>query len=87
MAAQPFIPPNYPRSFVIGICAILSGLAAGVVSVFGYWTGINLLGEIGRLLFFVCWVVGAAMFIIFIPNAWAGKYRNLPPRVWKDQVW
>ena len=24
---------------------------------------------------------------VYLPNVWAGRYANLPPRRWREQVW
>jgi hypothetical protein len=84
---RPFIPANFPKSFVIGICALLSGLVAGGLMMVGHWTGVSAVLEVARILFFACWAVAAIMFLIYIPNTWTGKYRNLPSRPWREQVW
>jgi hypothetical protein len=82
-----FIPPNYPKSFIIAMSAVMLALAAGGVAFLGYWLESAALVTIARYAFFACWGVATVMFVIFIPNTWAGKYRNLPSRPWRDQVW
>jgi hypothetical protein len=69
------------------MCALLSGLVAGGLAFFGGWIGVSVIVDVARLLFFACWVIATVMFLIFIPNTWAGKYRNLPSRPWREQVW
>jgi len=87
MADRPFIPANYPKSFVLFVLAGLGGLAAGGLTFLGFWIGSVLLENLGRLLFFGCWAAAAAMFVVFLPRAWSGRYRNLPAKPWREQVW
>ena len=85
--SEPFIPRDYPKSFVTGILAGLGGLLSGGVTFLGIWVEIGVLETLGKLLFFVCWATAVVMLAIFIPRSWAGRYRGLPPRPWKEQVW
>ena len=87
MRKRPFIPPNYPKSFVVCVIAGLIGLLFGGIAFLGAWLESVLLQNVGRFGFFASWAVAAAMFIIFLPRSWAGKYRDLQVRPWKDQVW
>jgi len=87
MTERAFIPPDYPKSFVLFIIAALIGLVFGGIAMLGAWLQITLLEFVGRSGFVACWAIAAAMFIIFLPRSWAGKYRGLPARPWKEQVW
>jgi hypothetical protein len=48
MTARPFIPRDAPRSLVIGVIAVLSGLAAGAITFLGHYLGSSILFEGGR---------------------------------------
>jgi hypothetical protein len=82
-----FIPPNYPKSFIVFVIAVLTGLVSGGILILRAWLESALLETIGRLAFFACSAVAAAMFAVFLPGSWTGKYRDLPSRPWKEQVW
>ena len=84
---RPFIPPHYPKSFVVFTIAGLTGLAFGGLAILSFYVKSDVLRFIGTAGFFVCWATMAGAFIIFLPRSWSGKYRNLPPRPWKDQIW
>jgi len=87
MAVSGFMPRNYPKSSVIFVIAILSGLASSGVAFLGGWLEVAPVETLGRIGFFAAWTVAALMFAVFLPNSWTGKYRDLPSRPWKEQVW
>ena len=84
---RPFIPPHYPKSLVIFTIAGFIGLAFGGLAILGFYVKSDVLRFIGTAGFLVSWATMAGTFIIFLPRVWSGKYRNLPPRAWKDQIW
>ena len=83
-----FIPANKPKSWVVFICACLMGLLVfGPIAAAGSIWGLSALYAIGYAGFIVTWCVGAASFIVFALGLVSGKYRELSPRSWRDQVW
>jgi hypothetical protein len=86
--SEPFIPRDKPKAWVIFICAgLIAVLGFGPLMFIGEWLQIGVLEWIGTTGFLLCWATAAAMSVILIPNTFAGKYRNLQPRPWKEQVW
>ena len=87
MTKRAFIPPNYPKSFVVFVISVLIGLVFGGIAILGVRLQITFLEYAGRSGFIASWTVAAAMFIVFLPRSWAGKYRELPAKPWKEQLW
>ena len=86
--SEPFIPRDKPKSWVIFICAGLIGLLGfGPLMFIGAWLHIRLIEWLGNTGFVLSWATMAAMSPILIANTFTGKYRNLKPRPWKEQVW
>ena len=77
MSERAFIPRNYPKSFVILIIALLSGLLSGGIAFLGAWLENTMVETIGRFCFFACWAAAAAMFAVFLPGILTDKYRDL----------
>ena len=86
--AEPFIPRDKPKSWVIGVCAGLCALL-----IFGPILGLAIFYEsvwlryVGMFGFFSCWCAFAASAIISISQLSSGRYENLVARDWKDQIW
>lgn len=86
--AEPFIPRDKPKSWVVVICASLCGLL-----VFGPFLGLAIfldssgLRYFGILGFTTCWVAAAVSGIIAILGIFSGRYKRLVARDWKDQIW
>jgi hypothetical protein len=86
--SKPFIPRDKPKSWVLFICAGLIGLLAfGPVIGLGIYLETNWLRRMGVAGFFVCWCVMAVSGVISVVGGLSGRYRNLEPKDWKDQVW
>ena len=84
---KPFIPRDKPRSWVVFICSGLLGMAVGVVG-FGFaWLGIKIIQAIAIALFILCWVICAISWLVFIFSLVSGRYSNLQPKSWSEQVW
>jgi uncharacterized membrane protein len=66
---------------------MLAGLGAGGLAILGIVNNILFLEYLGRMLIFVCWAVVMVCLSIGIPGAWSGKYRNLPEKPWREQLW
>jgi hypothetical protein len=86
--SQPFIPQNKPKSWVVFVCAGLIGLLCfGPFMLLAHFLEITPLLYIGKTGFFMC---VAAMFLtwpVFIFGLLTGKYKDIPARTWKEQVW
>ena len=85
--SAPFIPKDKPKSWVVGILAGLVGLAVGFVAFTAAWTGISWLKSIAVFLFALCWLVAATSWFVFIFGLLTGRYRNMQPREWSEQLW
>lgn len=84
---RPFIPRDKPKSGVIFILACLVGLAIGLVGFAAAWAGISWLKSIFMLLFFTCWLVAAASWFVLMFGMLTGRYRNMQPKEWREQLW
>ena len=86
--AAPFIPPDKPKSWVFGICAVLVALLIVAPLMFiSHGLNLPMIYELLGMGFVACWVVFAASWLVFIIGLLSGKYRQLEPRAWRDQVW
>lgn len=85
--SAPFIPRDKPRSWVVGVLAGLSGLAAGLVAFVGAWLGFAVVKFVGIVLFVACWLAFAGAWLVFMIGLVSGRYAKVEPREWSDQVW
>lgn len=86
-SAEPFIPNDKPRSWVITVCAGLMGLAVGFVAFLAAWLGLSALKAVAVTAFVLCWVVLAAFGLVFLAGLLTGRYSKVESRPWKEQVW
>lgn len=84
---KPFIPRDKPKSWVVGILAGLVGLAVGLCGLIAAWAGINWLESLAIFSFTVCWLVFAAMWFVFAFGQITGRYKNIQPKEWSEQLW
>ncbi len=84
---KPFIPKDKPKSWVIFILAGLIGLAVGLVGFAAAWAGISWLKGAAIFIFVLCWLVSAATWLVFIFGLLTGRYKNIQPREWGEQLW
>lgn len=84
---KPFIPNDKPKSWVIFILAGLIGLAVGLVGFAAAWAGISWLKRAAIFIFVLCWLVSAATWLVFIFGLLTGRYKNIQPREWSEQLW
>ena len=83
-----FIPKNKPKSWVIGVIAILIGLLlASPIMAIGAIYKIEIIKNIGIFIFLVCWGIAAIMWFLFIFGLLTGKYRNIELKEWSQQSW
>ena len=86
--SRPFIPQDKPKSWVIFVLAVLIGLLVfGPIGFLGAYFEVTELYLLAAFGFMSCWLVAAVTLIVFFAKLISGKYRNLPPRPWSDQVW
>ena len=85
---RPFLPRDKPKSWVIFIICCLTGLlVAGPIAVSGIAFQVEALTSVGTAIFWGCWIVGIAMWIVYISRSIAGHYKSIEDRDWDDQVW
>jgi len=85
---KPFISRDKPKSWVLFVLGCLCGLlVAGPIAISGVALKIQLVKTIGFSLFFSCWAFGAVMFIIYTFSFVKGRYKDIEPRDWKEQIW
>jgi hypothetical protein len=83
---RPFLPRNKPKFWVIGLLSGFIGLACGLVAFGAALLNLSairmlfsILMAVSVLVFFICWF-GCAF------GAVTGRYRNLQPKPWNEQV-
>ena len=85
---KPFFPKDKPKSWVVFISCILAGLLiAGPLLLSGIVFEIEALEFLGGILFWCCWIMAAAMWLVFILRSIAGHYREIEHRDWSEQIW
>ena len=84
---QAFLPRDKPRSWVVGVCAGLIGMAIGLLGFFSAWLGIKPVQAIAVFLFVICWLTSAVSWLFFLLRLISGQYRNLEPKEWQQQIW
>jgi hypothetical protein len=85
--AQPFIPTNKPRSWVIFNCACLLGIAFGLLGFVFTWVGLNVVAFLPISLFAISWLVAAIFWLVFMSGLLSGRYTKLQHKKWSEQVW
>ncbi|KNC67803.1 hypothetical protein AC626_08465 [Pseudoalteromonas rubra] len=78
---------NYPKSKVVFILCILSGIAIGLL---GFFLKQILPNYLYFLLVLVLWGLILTSFVCFFINLYGsltGKYKSLKKKSWKEQVW
>ena len=83
----PFFPRDKPRTWIIGVCAGLSGMTIGLVGLAFGLLGIRSIQLAALPLFGMCWTVFALSWIVFAFRLMTGNYKNLEAKDWNEQVW
>jgi len=82
------IPKDKPKSWVIMLLSCLKGLFVAIpVMLIGYYLKYETLLGVGMFIYAACWLIFAAMWIVYIIGSAKGKYYNVEERDWFDQVW
>ena len=85
---KPFIPRDKPKSLVIFILSGLSGiLITGPIMFIAMYLEIGILKSIGTILFYICWLIAALTFLVFVAGMLTDKYRNIQEQDWNKQLW
>lgn len=84
---KPFIPHDKPRSWVVGVLAGLSGLTVGLIALAAAALGIASVKSFAIALFVVCWATCALSGLVFASGLITGRYANLKPKKWSEQLW
>jgi len=84
---KPFIPRDKPRSWVIGVLAGLSGLGVGLIAFAAAALSIEWVKVVAITLFVACWATFAVSWLVFVSGLITGRYANLEPRNWSEQLW
>jgi hypothetical protein len=83
-----FIPRDKPKSWVLGILALLAGLFVAVPIVLaGHYLHLGFIKGLGTFLFAFCAITFFCMWVIGLVKALTGRYRRIEERDWKDQTW
>ena len=86
--AEPFIPRDKPKSWIIAICAgLLALLGFGPLLFISAYFEVRWLLTLASIGFSACVLAVFAMWAIFIPRLLAGHYRRIEQRSWADQLW
>lgn len=85
---KPFIPRDKPRSWVVFILSVLTGLLLASPMMFiGRYLYLELISSVGEFIFSVCWTTGFIFLSVFIFSMLSGKYRNITEQDWGKQRW
>lgn len=84
---KPFFPRDKPKSFVLAILFVLIGLVCGLLAFAGAALNVAFLRSLGTTLFLGCWLVAFPSLVLFNIKNFAGRYRGLDEKDWKDQEW
>ena len=85
---RPFIPRNKPKSWVLAILAVLTGLFVAVpIMLAGHYLHLGFIKGLGTFVFCFCVITFFCMWVIGLVKMLAGKYRCIEERDWKDQMW
>jgi hypothetical protein len=84
---RPFLPTDKPKFWITFVLAGLTGLAAGLVAFVSSLAGLELVSNVFKVVFVICWAIGAFSCIGLFAGTLTGKYQNLTDQRWKDQLW
>ena len=85
---KPFIPTDRPKSWVVFIIAVLSGLLIGGPVLFaGTIYGLSFLRTLGMIIFVGAWAIGFVMWSVYAVGTLRGKYSDLTDQPWSEQLW
>lgn len=83
-----FIPRDKPKTWVICVSSSLIALLVTAPTILaGVYLGSDFLKGVGVAGFLLCWATLAVSGVVFACRMLTGKYRNIEPREWKDQIW
>ena len=60
----------------VGLIGFLAGMAE-----------IRAISLVAALIFVACWCVAVLSWLLFTVRWVTGRYRNLQPRPWREQIW
>jgi hypothetical protein len=86
-STEPFFPTDKPRSWVIAVSSGLLGLLMGLCAFGADWFEFQFLKTIFVYGFVACWVTLAIFGLILLVGLVSGKYQEIEPRPWSEQVW
>lgn len=82
-----FIPRDKPKSLVIFILSLLTGLLIAVpLAIISILIKIKILAYASKYLLIFCGTVCLIMWIIFFFKGLNGEYKNVDSKPWKDQL-
>lgn len=84
---RPFIPTDKPKSWVLFILACLTGIAIGLIAFIAAYNELNVVAKIVSPFFFICWLIAAVNWFIFMFGLLTGRYKKIEHRSWNEQVW
>ena len=83
-----FIPKDKPKSWIIFIISVLSGLLiASPIMILGYFLDLSFLRTFGTTLSFLCVAVGIFFWFVMVINSMKGKHNDISEKKWNEQVW
>lgn len=86
--SKPFIPRDKPKSWVVFVCAgLVALLGFGPVLFLAKFLDSSALFSVGEAGLTVCAGLMFLSWPVFMIGLLMGKYKNLPEKEWKDQVW
>ncbi|WP_100658837.1 hypothetical protein [Alteromonas flava] len=88
MKRKAFFTKNSPKSFIVCVTAILFGLlVAAPIALAGKFAAIEVINELGLILFWCCLLIAGFFGAIFAVRSVAGKYKTIKETSWREQLW
>ncbi len=86
-SSRSFFPDDKPRSWVVAISAGLLGLLMGLIACGATWAEYEIIKNVAVTAFVACWTAFAVCGVVLLVGQVSGRYQNIEPRPWREQVW
>lgn len=82
------LPQDKPKSFMLFVGLALAGLFIFVpLAVLGLWAERVMLFLTGSAGIALTWLPAAFLGFLFAASLYAGRYKDIHPAPWREQVW
>jgi ABC-type polysaccharide/polyol phosphate export permease len=76
-----------PLSMFVFNLVGFTGVPILLVAFVAVWFNVPYAFGVFFVLFFTCWLTCAVCWLGYVSGKLSGKYRNITPRPWREQVW